>query len=230
MNFLINQNNEFTQSYTKEEVQNLLDEKKIGVNTEIWTEQWGEWKQIKDTEFNFQNAIYIRSKKKPINLKILFGALLLIGGIIVTVISICNPEKGGIIAYGAIIYGAIKIIKGLDEVKRGDEVEFNNMFKNSFSFNGRIRRTEYSFSVLIYLVTTAFFMFIVGNDGNIIGILILSIIRIPLFWFILAQGAKRCHDIGNNGLWQLIPFYALWLIFQNGQAGSNKFGDNPKDN
>ena len=47
MEFLINQNNQFPDKYSKEDVQNLIDEKKIGLNTEIWTQQWGEWKQIK---------------------------------------------------------------------------------------------------------------------------------------------------------------------------------------
>ena len=61
MNFLINQNDQYTQTYTREEVQNLIDEKKIGFNTEIWTEQWGKWKQVKDTDFNLQNAIHIEN-------------------------------------------------------------------------------------------------------------------------------------------------------------------------
>ena len=61
MNFLINQNDQYTQSYTREDVQSLIDEKKIGLNTEIWTEEWGKWKQIKDTDFNLQNAIHIEN-------------------------------------------------------------------------------------------------------------------------------------------------------------------------
>jgi len=66
MNFLINQNDQFTQSYTREDVQKLIDEKRIGLNTEIWTEQWGHWKQIKDTDFNLQNAIHIENLKPSI--------------------------------------------------------------------------------------------------------------------------------------------------------------------
>ena len=61
MEFLINQNNQFPDKYSKEDVQNLIDEKKIGLNTEIWTQQWGEWKQIKDTDFEIRYAIRIKN-------------------------------------------------------------------------------------------------------------------------------------------------------------------------
>lgn len=61
MNYLINQNDQFTENYTSADIQNLIDEKKIGLNTEIWNEEWGEWKQIKDTNFNLKNAIHIEN-------------------------------------------------------------------------------------------------------------------------------------------------------------------------
>ena len=66
MKYLINQNDQFTQSYSSDEVQSLIDEKKIGTNTEIWTEEWGKWKQLKDTDFNLKNAIYIENLKPSI--------------------------------------------------------------------------------------------------------------------------------------------------------------------
>lgn len=102
------------------------------------------------------------------------------------------------------------------------------MFKNSFSFDGRIRRTEYGISLIIfaiaYAIVVAFFAsaWLDGGGGFVL------ILLIPMLWFLHAQGAKRCHDVGNSGWWQLIPFYVFWLLFQEGQAGSNQYGDNPK--
>ena len=55
-----------------------------------------------------------------------------------------------------------------------------------------------------------------------------GLVYIPLLWFLYAQGAKRCHDLGNSGWWQIIPFYIFWLLFQDGQTGVNKYGNNPK--
>jgi len=34
--------------------------------------------------------------------------------------------------------------------------------------------------------------------------------------------------MGNSGWWQLIPFYAIIMIFQDGQPGTNQYGENPK--
>src|SRR5690554_4260341 len=105
------------------------------------------------------------------------------------------------------------------------------MFTNPFSFEGRIRRTEYGLSMIIFavarVIVTFFAIGIAGSDlssANIIGL----ILSIPLLIFLLAQGAKRCHDVGKNGWWQIIPFYPLYLIFAEGNKGSNKYGDDPK--
>jgi uncharacterized membrane protein YhaH (DUF805 family) len=102
------------------------------------------------------------------------------------------------------------------------------MFKNPFSFDGRIRRTEFGLSFIIYLIAYAIFMGMASSAGDQSGLGIIFILLIPMIWFLWAQGAKRCHDLGNSGWWQIIPFYLLWLLFQDGQYGSNQYGDNPK--
>jgi len=108
------------------------------------------------------------------------------------------------------------------------------MFKNSFSFEGRIRRSEFGISFILFVVARVIVTIMAaglmsggnGNDGAVVLSLLLSI---PLLWFLWAQGAKRCHDIGNSGWFQLIPFYALWMLFQDGEPGPNQYGENPKD-
>jgi len=96
------------------------------------------------------------------------------------------------------------------------------MFANSFSFSGRIRRLEYGISFIIYIILLQ-----VVNEIAI-QTPIIGILTFPLLWFLWAQGAKRCHDLGKNGWWQIIPFYVLLLVFQDGQPGLNKYGFNPK--
>lgn len=102
------------------------------------------------------------------------------------------------------------------------------MFEKPFSFDGRIRRTEYGISVIIYaIIYVIIISFIESSNGDVA---FFGLAFIPMFWFLIAQAAKRCHDVGNSGWWQLIPFYGLWLLFQEGNLGQNDFGDNPKGN
>lgn len=100
------------------------------------------------------------------------------------------------------------------------------MFSKPFSFEGRIRRTEYGISFIIFFVIAMIVNVILqsGEEAAILGLA-----YIPMYWFLLAQSAKRCHDLGNNGWWQTIPFYSLWMLFQNGQPRLNKYGVNPKN-
>jgi uncharacterized membrane protein YhaH (DUF805 family) len=96
------------------------------------------------------------------------------------------------------------------------------MFNSPFSFEGRIRRTEYCLSLLIYAIIMS-----IVNVG-IKEAPALFLLYIPGLWFLWAQGAKRCHDLGNNGFYQLIPFYPFWLMFADGQPMINEYGVNPK--
>jgi uncharacterized membrane protein YhaH (DUF805 family) len=98
------------------------------------------------------------------------------------------------------------------------------MFSNPISFDGRIRRTEYGISLLIFVFGAAFINSLVKTGGfSLIGLA-----NIPMYWFLWAQGAKRCHDLGNSGWWQIIPFYVFWLIFADSNSEINQYGRNPK--
>ncbi len=104
--------------------------------------------------------------------------------------------------------------------------EKQRMFSKPFSFDGRIRRLEYGLSLILVYV----YIFIAGS---IIGAMrggegLVYIFLIPMYWFIWAQGAKRCHDRDNSGWYQIIPFYGLWMLFAEGDPGDNSYGPNPK--
>jgi len=71
-----------------------------------------------------------------------------------------------------------------------------------------------------------------GRHGEAVGILIgfvISGFQLALLWWLLAYGAKRCHDLGNSGFYQLIPFYLLFMLFQEGDVGDNFYGQNPNN-
>ncbi|WP_406823441.1 DUF805 domain-containing protein [Pedobacter sp. KACC 23697] len=97
------------------------------------------------------------------------------------------------------------------------------MFKSVFSFEGRIRRTEYALSRIICLIFVGIIAAAAEGESEAFGILML----IPLY-ILIAQSAKRCHDRGNSGWWMLIPFYGFILFFGPGDYGPNEYGDNPK--
>lgn len=67
-----------------------------------------------------------------------------------------------------------------------------------------------------------------NDDDNIMLLILIYLVYIPLIWFLIAQGAKRSHDRGNSGWYQIIPFYGLWLLFADSESGKNEYGLNPK--
>ncbi|MEO1487067.1 MAG: DUF805 domain-containing protein [Bacteroidota bacterium] len=101
------------------------------------------------------------------------------------------------------------------------------MFQSPFSFKGRIRRLEYGLTYLIYLFLYIVGVYVLSDFPD--AFFVLLVLYIALLWFLLAQGSKRCHDLGNSGFYQLIPFYVFVLLFQEGQVQENKYGPNPKE-
>lgn len=104
------------------------------------------------------------------------------------------------------------------------------MFKRPFSFNGRIRRTEYCLSYFIYMIWSGVINAMMETPEPSVGASVFVLVSfIPMTWFLWAQNAKRCHDRGNSGWYQLIPFYVFVLMFGGSDEGSNEYGDNPKE-
>ncbi len=101
------------------------------------------------------------------------------------------------------------------------------MFKHPFSFKGRIKRTEYCISLLVMpILMLSSDLYLIRPCGLILFILLLVI----GLWFFFAQSAKRCHDIGKSG-WYQIPvfnFGIIEMLFKEGFVGDNEYGPDPR--
>lgn len=111
-------------------------------------------------------------------------------------------------------------------------VNSRRMFVHPFSAKGRARRLEYGLMCLfftLYLLTSVG----IGSDhvpqSDVTGFAFIWLCGfIPFVWAYYAVGARRCHDLGHNGWFQLIPFYWLVMLFSEGNEAPNKYGTNPK--
>ena len=91
------------------------------------------------------------------------------------------------------------------------------MFKKPLSISGRIRRTEYALSFVVYATILVIATMTILSGGSMLFLLAYPL----LLWFGIAQNAKRCHDRGNSGWYQFIPFYVLWMLFAGSEPGTN---------
>jgi uncharacterized membrane protein YhaH (DUF805 family) len=113
------------------------------------------------------------------------------------------------------------------------------VLKKYAEFGGRARRKEYWMFALFNIV---FFIVAIILD-NVLGTTI-GVLPYGVFYFLyalavllpgLAVGVRRLHDVGKSGwmmLIGLIPLVgAIWLLVlacTDSQAGTNKWGENPK--
>ena len=97
-------------------------------------------------------------------------------------------------------------------------------WKRFFSFKGRIGRGEYWLSYIVYSLYCLPMNLMEEDDIEPLFALVWLLLLVPMLWMIFAQGAKRCHDRGNSGWFQLVPFYGLWMAFAPGEENANEYG------
>lgn len=100
-------------------------------------------------------------------------------------------------------------------------------------FNGRARRSEYWYFVLINIVISIVIYLVDAGIGSFgaLGIIYSLGILIPS----LAVGVRRLHDTGRSGWYLLLAFIPiigaiilLVLMAQDSVAGENEYGQYPK--
>jgi uncharacterized membrane protein YhaH (DUF805 family) len=113
------------------------------------------------------------------------------------------------------------------------EPKQGKLFAHPFSFHGRINKKEYTFAILLfyaYLILVALILMpfhdYLGEDA---GTVLLALLSLPSFYFLFAEGSKRCHDFGVSGWLQLItiavPIFIFILIFIPRKKYDNEYGE-----
>lgn len=93
-----------------------------------------------------------------------------------------------------------------------------------FSFKGRIGRVQLILSYVVGFVVwfASFFLYYLEYNSNIF--LLFLACTVVFFWFLYAQCAKRCHDLGKSGAWMFVPFWNVLLFFAEGEEQDNQYG------
>ena len=105
---------------------------------------------------------------------------------------------------------------------------------NYINFEGRARRKEYWMFIIFALI----FSLALGIIDGIIGLApvgLSALFQIAIFVPSIAIGARRLHDVGKSGWWQLLYFALIigWIpliifLCQDSHIGNNAFGGSEK--
>jgi uncharacterized membrane protein YhaH (DUF805 family) len=106
-------------------------------------------------------------------------------------------------------------------------------FSKYATFEGRASRSEYWWWVLFTTLLSFFAAFVdvvtAGDRGFAFGLLTSLATFVPY----MAVAARRLHDVGRSGWWQLLPLtilgivpYLYWMC-KRGDEGDNRFGSEP---
>lgn len=100
------------------------------------------------------------------------------------------------------------------------------VLKNYAKFDGRARRSEYWYFVLVHVIIYYALLFI----GVKIGFPLLgSLYGLATLLPAIGVTIRRMHDVDKSGWYMLIPIYNLVLEATEGTKGSNQYGPDPKN-
>ncbi len=112
-----------------------------------------------------------------------------------------------------------------------------HVFKNSFNFSGRARRSEYCWFMLFITALFILLMYLTDQADtrkmrdfyDALFLIYLAVFALPF----LSVFVRRLHDVGLPG-WRASRaakfFFFFILFFEDSQPGKNKYGPNPKAN
>ena len=108
---------------------------------------------------------------------------------------------------------------------------FVNALKKYAEFEGRARRKEYWMFILFYMI---FYIVAKMIDGVLETYLISALYSLGLIIPSISICARRLHDTGRSGWWQLINLAPLvgqivmFVFLVQDSHDHNQYGDNPK--
>jgi uncharacterized membrane protein YhaH (DUF805 family) len=95
------------------------------------------------------------------------------------------------------------------------------VLKNYAKFDGRARRSEYWYYVLVNVI----FIIALGLISDMLSNIYAFATLVPS----IAVAIRRMHDVGKSGWYLLIPIYNLVLACTAGETGPNQYGPDPKN-
>jgi uncharacterized membrane protein YhaH (DUF805 family) len=112
-----------------------------------------------------------------------------------------------------------------------------HVLRNYAEFNARARRSEYwnfaLFNLLALIGLTLADYTVYAATGLGLGLLRL-VYGLGIFIPAVAVSIRRLHDTDRSGWWLLLAFVPLvglvliWFMAQEGNAGTNRYGQDPR--
>lgn len=104
---------------------------------------------------------------------------------------------------------------------------YKDIILNKYAhFEGRASRREFWYFVLANFLISVILGVVEGilgispeTDRSVLTDIYSLLVLVPS----VAVAARRLHDIDKSGWWMVVPLYNIYLFFQKGHPGTNRF-------